>query len=88
MGILAWILMGLIAGLLAKWLMPEKAPGGIVVTILLGIGGAFLGGYLGSHFLGIGDVTGLDLRSLALAVGGAVLLLIIYGALRKAKILS
>jgi uncharacterized membrane protein YeaQ/YmgE (transglycosylase-associated protein family) len=88
MGILAWIGFGLVAGLLAKWLNPESAPGGIVVTILLGIGGAILGGYLGSHFLGLGSVTGFDLRSLALAVGGAVLLLAIYGALVRAKILG
>jgi uncharacterized membrane protein YeaQ/YmgE (transglycosylase-associated protein family) len=88
MGILAWIGFGLVAGLLARWLNPERAPGGIVVTILLGIGGAFLGGYLGSRFLGIGDITGFDLRSLLLAVGGAVLLLAIYGTLVKAKTLS
>ena len=83
MGIVAWIVFGLIAGLLAKWLMPGRAPGGIVITILLGIVGAFLGGYLGSHLLNIGDITGFDLRSLALAVGGAVLLLVVYSYLVK-----
>lgn len=47
MGILSWLLFGLIAGLIAKWIMPGKDPGGIIVTILVGIGGAFLGGFVG-----------------------------------------
>jgi uncharacterized membrane protein YeaQ/YmgE (transglycosylase-associated protein family) len=81
MAIGAWIIFGLIAGLLAEWLMPGKAPGGIVFTILLGTAGGFVGGYLGSQILGIGDVTPFDLRSLALAVGGAVPLLLGYSIL-------
>jgi uncharacterized membrane protein YeaQ/YmgE (transglycosylase-associated protein family) len=88
MGILTWIVLGLVAGILAKFLMPGQGPGGLVITILLGIAGAFVGGYIGSHFLGWGDVTGFDLRSVALAVGGAVLLLVVYGMLRRAKIIS
>ena len=48
MGILSWILLGLIVGLLAKWIMPGADSAGIVITILLGIAGAFLGGFLGS----------------------------------------
>jgi uncharacterized membrane protein YeaQ/YmgE (transglycosylase-associated protein family) len=87
-GILAWIGFGLVAGLIARWLNPEGARGGIITTILIGIGGAMLGGYLGSRFLGIGDVTGFNLPSLGLAVGGALLLLVIYEALVKAKILN
>src|SRR5262249_29838959 len=79
MGILSWIVLGLVAGILAKFLMPGQGPAGFVVTILLGIAGALVGGYLGSQLLNIGDVTGFDLRSVALAVGGAVLLLVIYG---------
>jgi uncharacterized membrane protein YeaQ/YmgE (transglycosylase-associated protein family) len=74
MGILSWILMGLIVGALAKWIMPGRDPGGIIITILLGIGGAFVGGFIGST-LGLGTVTGFDLGSLALATGGALLLL-------------
>lgn len=88
MGIVSWIVLGLLAGVLAKLLMPGRGPAGLVVTILLGIGGALLGGYIGSNFLGIGDVTGFDLRSVAVAVGGAVLLLVIYGALKRAKIVT
>jgi len=74
MGILAWIVLGLVVGALAKWIMPGPDPGGIGLTILLGIGGALVGGFLGS-LLGIGAVTGLNFGSILLAVGGALLLL-------------
>lgn len=63
MGILAWIVLGLIAGLLAKLLMPGRDPGGIIITILLGIGGALVGGFLGTQ-LGFGGLSGFDLRSM------------------------
>ena len=82
MGILAWIVMGLIVGLLAKFIMPGKDPGGIIVTILIGIAGAFVGGLIGS-FLGFGRVTGFNLGSILLATGGAVLLLILYRTVKK-----
>jgi uncharacterized membrane protein YeaQ/YmgE (transglycosylase-associated protein family) len=82
MGILSWIIMGLIVGLAAKFFMPGKDPGGIFITILLGIGGAFTGGYIGS-FLGIGTVTGFNFGSFLLAIGGAILLLILYRFIRK-----
>lgn len=84
MGILSWILMGLIVGVIAKLVMPGPDPGGIFITILLGIGGAFVGGYVGS-FLGLGTVTGLNLGSLLLSVGGAVLILILYRTIRKKR---
>lgn len=74
--------MGLIVGLAAKFFMPGKDPGGIFITILLGIGGAFTGGYIGS-FLGIGTVTGFNFGSFLLAIGGAILLLILYRFIRK-----
>lgn len=57
MGIVSWIIMGLIVGILAKWIMPGKDPGGFIVTICIGIAGAFVGGFIGS-FLGIGSVSG------------------------------
>ena len=84
MGILSWILMGLIVGVIAKLVMPGPDPGGIFLTILLGIGGAFVGGYVGS-FLGLGSVTGLNLGSLLLSVGGAVLILILHRTIRKKR---
>jgi uncharacterized membrane protein YeaQ/YmgE (transglycosylase-associated protein family) len=83
MGILAWIVFGLIAGAIAKFLMPGRSPGGIVMTIILGIVGAVVGGYIGT-LAGFGDVNGFNLVSLALAVGGGVLLLFLFGlATRK-----
>ena len=84
MGILSWILMGLIVGVIAKLVMPGPDPGGIFITILLGIGGAFVGGYVGS-FLGLGSVTGLNLGSLLLSVGGEVHILILYRTIRKKR---
>jgi uncharacterized membrane protein YeaQ/YmgE (transglycosylase-associated protein family) len=86
MGILVWVVLGLIAGLLARFLLPGKGPEGLIVTIVLGIAGALVGGFLGSRLFGIEDVTGLDLHSIALAVAGAILLLVIYGALKRAKV--
>ena len=82
MGVLSWIIMGLVVGILAKIIMPGKDPGGLIVTVCLGIAGAFVGGYLGS-LLGFGAVTGFNLHSLAIAVGGAVLLLIAYRIVRR-----
>ena len=74
--------MGLVVGALAKFIMPGRDPGGIIITILIGIAGAFLGGFIGS-FLGLGTVTGFNLGSLLLAIGGAVLLLILYRTIKK-----
>ncbi|QDU78969.1 hypothetical protein Pla110_06730 [Polystyrenella longa] len=82
MGILSWILFGLIAGVLAKWIMPGNDPGGCIVTIILGVVGAFVGGYIGT-FLGMGTVDGWDIRSFFLAVIGAIVLLAIYRFIKK-----
>jgi uncharacterized membrane protein YeaQ/YmgE (transglycosylase-associated protein family) len=77
MGILLWIVFGLIAGSVAKVLMPGPDPGGWIVTILLGIGGALVGGMLSTAF-GFGAMSGFDIRSLLIAIGGALVLLIGY----------
>lgn len=82
MGFIAWIILGLIAGVLAKFIMPGRDPGGCIITILLGIGGAVVGGFIGTQ-LGFGRITGLDLRSMAIAIGGAILLLIVYRMMRR-----
>jgi len=82
MGIISWIVMGLIVGLVAKFIMPGKDAGGIIVTILIGIAGAFLGGFIGS-LLGLGNVTGFNVGSLLLSIGGAILILILYRAIKK-----
>jgi uncharacterized membrane protein YeaQ/YmgE (transglycosylase-associated protein family) len=76
-GIFTWIVLGLVVGVIAKVIMPGNDPGGFVITILLGVAGALLGGFLGTYF-SVGDVTGFNLVSVALAVGGALVLLILY----------
>jgi len=81
MGLVSWIALGLVVGVLAKWIASGRQPPAIVMTILLGIGGAVVGGFLGSE-LGLGTVRGFDLRSLALALGGALLLLFGYRTLQ------
>jgi uncharacterized membrane protein YeaQ/YmgE (transglycosylase-associated protein family) len=82
MGIFSWIFLGLIAGAIAKFIMPGKDPGGIFVTILIGIAGAIVGGLLGS-FIGLGKVESFDLGGIFIATIGAILLLIVYRFLRK-----
>jgi uncharacterized membrane protein YeaQ/YmgE (transglycosylase-associated protein family) len=84
MNFLWWALFGLIAGALAKLVMPGKGPGGIILTILLGIVGAVVGGYIGTH-LGFGDISGFNMGSMLLAVGGGVLVLFIYGLATRAR---
>jgi len=81
MGILSWIILGLIAGALAKWIMPGDDPGGIIVTIMIGIVGGVIGGAIGTA-LGFGDVSGFNITSVLLAVGGAIVLLIGYRAIK------
>ena len=77
MGFFSWILFGLLAGAAAKLIMPGRDPGGWIVTCLLGVFGASVGGYIATHF-GYGKVTGFDLRSFAVAVGGSLVLLTVY----------
>ena len=77
MGIIAFIILGLLAGVIAKAILPGDDPGGIIVTILIGIVGAFLGGFLGNLITGTG-LNGFSLWSILLAVAGALLLLWIY----------
>lgn len=76
-GILSWILLGLVAGLIAKLLMPGRDPGGIIITILLGIAGALLGGFLSAIF-GFGGITDFNFRTLLIAILGSMFLLLLY----------
>jgi len=82
MGILIWIISGLIAGVIAKLIMPGKDPGGFIITILLGVAGALVGGFIGSA-LGFGPVDGFNFGSFVIAVLGAILLLWIYRVIKK-----
>ena len=82
MGILSWILLGLIAGALAKFLLPGKDPGGFFITILIGIVGGIVGGFLGS-FIGLGKIESFDIGGIFIATIGAILLLIVYRLFTK-----
>lgn len=78
MGILTWIVLGLVAGAIAKLLMPGRDPGGWIVTMLLGVAGAFVGGWIGGMLWGSNGVNGFNLPSIGLAILGAIVLLAIY----------
>lgn len=82
MGILSWIFLGLVAGALAKFIMPGKDPGGIFVTMLIGIAGGMVGGFLGT-FVGLGKIESFDLGGILIATAGAVVLLVAYRFVRK-----
>jgi uncharacterized membrane protein YeaQ/YmgE (transglycosylase-associated protein family) len=82
MGWLSWIAFGLIAGILAKWIMPGRDPGGFFITTILGIVGAMLGGWLATLF-GLGDIRGFDIKSFIIAVVGSLLVLFLYRRLRS-----
>lgn len=78
MGILGWIVLGLIAGAIAKLIMPGDDPGGIIVTMLIGIVGAVIGGFLGSAIFGIGLQNFWSLQTWIVAIVGALILLGVY----------
>jgi uncharacterized membrane protein YeaQ/YmgE (transglycosylase-associated protein family) len=81
-GVLGWILFGLVAGVIAKLLMPGRDPGGFIVTILLGIAGALVGGFLG-RVLGLyGEGEG---AGMLMSIIGAVVLLVLYRVLMKPR---
>jgi len=92
LAVIGWIVFGLIAGIIAKVIMPGKDPGGFIVTTLLGIVGAVIGGYLGQFLFGYGasgsgDVTKPGfLMSLVLAVVGAIVLLLLYRLLIRGRV--
>lgn len=86
MTILAWIVLGLIAGIVAKALVPGRDPGGCIVTIVIGIVGALLGGWL-STLLGFGGLAGgIDLRNLVIATLGSVVLLVLWRLLTGRRV--
>ena len=82
MGILSWIVLGLVAGVLAKHIMPDKDGSGFIYTTILGVLGAFLGGWLGS-FLGLGSIDGLNVLTVLTATLGAVVLLFFGRLMQK-----
>ncbi|KAF1366558.1 GlsB/YeaQ/YmgE family stress response membrane protein [Yokenella regensburgei] len=82
MGILSWIIFGLISGIIAKWIMPGKENTGVIVTIILGIVGGVIGGYI-STFFGFGKVDGFNFGSFVVAVIGAIFVLYIYNKIKS-----
>jgi uncharacterized membrane protein YeaQ/YmgE (transglycosylase-associated protein family) len=86
MGIVAWILLGLVAGLVAKAILPGRQPGGVVVTTLVGVAGALAAGFI-ARALGFGDPIDefFDLSTWVAAVAGAVVLLLVWGAVTDGR---
>ncbi|AAL20712.1 GlsB/YeaQ/YmgE family stress response membrane protein [Salmonella enterica subsp. enterica serovar Infantis] len=83
MGIIAWIVFGLIAGVIAKLLMPGRDGGGFILTCILGIVGAVVGGWLATMFGIGGSISGFNLHSFLVAVVGAIVVLVIFRLLRR-----
>lgn len=79
MSFLAFLLLGLIAGAIAKLILPGRQGGGWFVTLLLGVVGALLGGWIGTMIFGVGLEAFWDLSPWLLAIGGAIVVLLIYG---------
>ena len=85
MGFLAFLLLGLIAGAIAKLILPGKQGGGWIVTLLLGVVGALLGGFLGGQIFGVGGQGVFNIWTWVLAVGGAIIVLLIYGLVTRKR---
>ncbi|HWA42786.1 MAG TPA: GlsB/YeaQ/YmgE family stress response membrane protein [Hypericibacter adhaerens] len=83
MGIISWIVLGLIAGAIAKFIMPGNDPGGFFVTIIIGIVGAVIGGFIATQ-LGLGGLDGFSWHSLIVAILGSLVLLVGYRMIKRA----
>ena len=82
MGLVSWVIVGALAGLLAKWIMPGSGPGGFLVTVLLGMAGASIGGFFVGILGGTG-ATGFNIWSILIATFGAVILLFVSGLITR-----
>lgn len=83
MGIIGWIVLGLVAGAVAKLILPGRQGGGWIITLILGVVGALLGGFLGSAIFGVGLETFWSIQTWLLAIGGAIVVLLIYGLVTR-----
>lgn len=83
MGLIATVVVGLVAGLVASWIM--KADTGILVDLILGVVGSVLGGWITSLFLGVDLISGINLTSIVVALGGAILVIAIYRLIRRGR---
>jgi uncharacterized membrane protein YeaQ/YmgE (transglycosylase-associated protein family) len=79
--IIGWIVLGLIAGAIARLILPGKQAGGWIITLVLGVIGALLGGWLGSLIFDVNIDEFWSLSTWLLAIGGSIIVLLIYGAL-------
>ncbi|MGL5038800.1 MAG: GlsB/YeaQ/YmgE family stress response membrane protein [Aeromonas sp.] len=82
MGFFTWIVLGLVVGVLAKWIMPGNDSGGFIKTVVLGVIGAMVGGYVGT-LLGLGSVTGFNFGSIGIATVGALIVLFVYNKINN-----
>ena len=82
MGFFSWIFIGLVAGVLGKFLLPGRDPGGCFLTVGIGVVGALIGGFLATQ-LGFGGISGFDLGSIATATAGAVVFLLILRLFKR-----
>lgn len=85
MGILGWIVLGLAAGAIAKLILPGRQGGGWIITLILGIVGALLGGFLGSVLFGVGLEEFWSIQTWLLAIAGAIIVLLIYGLVTRGR---
>jgi uncharacterized membrane protein YeaQ/YmgE (transglycosylase-associated protein family) len=83
MGFLGFLLLGLIAGAIAKAILPGRQGGGIIITLVLGVVGALLGGFIGSALFGVSINEFFSLSTWLLAIGGAIIVLLVYGMITK-----
>ena len=83
MGFFAFLILGLIAGAIAKAILPGRQGGGIFITLLLGVVGAILGGWIGGMIFGTGLEEFFSLQTWLLAIGGAIIVLLVYGMITK-----
>ena len=83
MGILGWIVLGLVAGAIAKLILPGRQGGGWIITLILGIVGALLGGFLGSVLFNAPLEDFFSLQTWLLAIGGSIIVLLIYGLVTR-----
>lgn len=85
MGILGWIVLGLAAGAIAKLILPGRQGGGWIITLILGVVGALLGGFLGSVLFGVGLEDFWSIQTWLLAIAGAIIVLLIYGLVTRGR---
>ena len=83
MGFFAFLILGLIAGAIAKAILPGSQGGGIIITLILGVVGALLGGFIGGALFNVGINEFFSLSTWLLAIGGAIIVLLVYGMISK-----